>query len=74
MFGWIAKLFKSVDRQQAAAERAALAWEDIAADVEAMRNELRSRLGIEAPVAVRPIAAKDDAEHEAGAPKRGRGK
>lgn len=75
MFGWLKGWFSSMDRVTAAQERTAKASEDIAGAVESVRDQLFARLGIEAPVAVRPIAAKpDDAEHEADAPKRGRGR
>lgn len=74
MFTWLKALFGSMDRQTAAAERAAKAMEDIATDLESARDQFRARLGIEAPtpapVVVTPLPAKAEDEPKA----RGRSK
>lgn len=68
MFTWIKSLFSSMDRQQAAADRAARAMEDIADDLEAVRDQMRSRLGLEAPtptpepVKVLPVVSEVEPE------------
>ncbi len=48
MLNWIRGLFTRLDRGDAAAERIAVALEQMAGDVEAARDALRGRLGIEA--------------------------
>jgi hypothetical protein len=74
MFAWLKTLFGSMDRQSAAAERAAKAMEDIATDLESVRDQFRARLGIEAPapvvVTTLPAKATDDEPTKA----RGKGK
>lgn len=47
MFNWLRKLLGSFDRQQAAADRAAVALEEIALDLESVRDALRVRLNAE---------------------------
>ncbi len=58
MIGWIKQLFSSFDRQQSAAERAAVALEGIATDLEAMHATLRERLGHQ-DVTVTPSVIED---------------
>ncbi len=48
MLSWLKSLFTRLDRGDAAAERIAVALEQMAGDVEAARDALRGRLGIEA--------------------------
>ncbi len=48
MLNWIKSLFTRLDRGDAAAERIAVALEQMAGDIEAARDQLRNRLGIEA--------------------------
>lgn len=48
MMNWIRNLFGRLDRGDVAAERIAIALEQMADDVEAARDALRGRLGIEA--------------------------
>jgi hypothetical protein len=59
---WLKNLFGSFDRQSVAADRAAKAMEDIATDLEGVRDQLRARLGIEAPapVVVNAITTGDE--------------
>jgi hypothetical protein len=73
MFAWLKALFGSMDRQSAAAERAAQAMEDIATDLESVRDQFRVRLGIEAPtpVVVTPLPAAKATDDE---PTKARGK
>ncbi len=42
---WITRLLSLFDRQRDAAERTAVALEDIASDLEGVRDQLRARLG-----------------------------
>ncbi len=42
---WITRLLSLFDRQREASERAAIALEDIATDLEGVRDQLRARLG-----------------------------
>jgi len=75
MFAWLKALFSGMDRQTAAAERAAKASEDIADMLESVRDQLRGRLGIESPqpaVAALPASppagdeSAEDGEPEGG--------
>jgi hypothetical protein len=45
MLTWIKGLLGYTDRATAAANRVALAWEDVAAMSEAVRDEMRAKLG-----------------------------
>lgn len=60
MIAWLKSLFGSMDRQTAAADRAAKALEDIAGDLESVRDQFRARLGIAAPLPVVAIPAKTE--------------
>jgi hypothetical protein len=70
MFKWLAGLFAGMDRQTAAAERAAVAAEDIASMIEQARDQLRNRLGIEAPAPVQVAALPPKEEAPAEEPAR----
>jgi hypothetical protein len=63
MFGWLKGLFGSFERQAKAAERAAVALEDIAGDLEGVRDQFRARLGIE-PKQLPAAAPAPEAEGE----------
>ncbi len=54
--GWLKRLFGGMDRSEAASERIATALEGMAADLEAARDALRQRLGIEEQSAGEPLA------------------
>ena len=46
MFAWLSGIFTKIDRQEAAWERAAIAAESFADDMEAVRDAFRDRLEI----------------------------
>lgn len=71
MFSWIKSLFGSMDRQTAAADRAAKAVEDIADMMEQCRDQIRGRLGIEGP-AEKALAPAPETAQESEPVKRGR--
>ena len=54
MLTWIKSLLGYTDRATAAGLRVATAWEDIAVMSEAVRDELRNRLGGESRVTALP--------------------
>lgn len=74
MIAWLKSLFAGMDRQTAAAERAAKASEDIADMLEAVRDQFRTRLGIEAHTPALPAATggRDSNEDEPAKGKKGR--
>ena len=62
MLSWIKRMFTAVDRQEQAFDRAATAAEQIADDLETVRDRLRERFGLTEPklpaIETRPQQAK----------------
>ncbi len=79
MIAWLKGLFGSMDRQTTAADRAARAMEDIADDLESVRDQFRARLGIAPPLPVVALPApapvpKPEEDPAKGKPAKGREK
>lgn len=73
MLTWLKNLFSSFDRQTVAAERAAKAMEDIAGDLESVRDQFRARLGI-APAEAKALPAPEPDAEPTETPKAAKGR
>jgi len=71
MIAWLKNLLLGFDRTSAATERTAKAAEDIADTMESLRDQLRSRLGIEAAAPAKQLPAAEPEEEEEK-PRKGR--